>query len=237
MNGHVRKITLTALLIALTTICLKVIAVYPMPPFVRISLGPALVIFSSLYLGPFYGAIVGAGSDALGALIFPTGAYQPLFTVVYAVLGVLPWLLNFAFKKLNNKKIAGISAFFLLICWTIAVILTVWFYPQINDMTAKIVYSSVGGALALGMIVGTYFLSKHFDKKHSDCDNKFYRYVLISLISEITLMVFANSAVKAFTFEQPFMLMVEWMALISFINVPINAFGSYYLELLLSKLN
>ena len=236
MNGKVRKITLSALLIALTVICLKVISINPGYLFVRISLGPALVIFSSLYLGPIYGVIVGAGSDLLGAFVFPTGEYQPLFTLIYGLLGLLPWLLNYIFKKVNNRKFAGIFFNFALILWTIITILTVWLYPQIDNLNLKIIYSCVGVALAIGTAIAIFFISKYFKKKFPEYDNKFYRYALICLISEIVLMVFANSLVKSIHFDEPYMLMVEWMALISFINIPINSFGSYYLEVLVSKI-
>ena len=236
MNKAVRKITISALLLALTVICLKVIAINPGFSFVRVSLGPALIIFSSLFLGPVYGGVVGAGSDLLGAFVFPTGEYQPLFTLVYGLLGVLPWFLNFILKRINNRKFTAIFFNFLLICWSIATVLTVWLYPQINEMNLKIIYSSVGVALAIGTIISLFFISKHFQNKFPEYDNKFYRYALICLICEIVLMVFGNSLVKSIHFSQPYMLMVEWMALISFINIPINSFGSYYLEILLSKI-
>jgi len=236
MNKTVRKITLSAMLIALTVICLKVIAINPGYSFVRISFGPALIIFSSLYLGPVYGAIIGAGSDVIGAFMISTGVYQPLFTLIYGLLGVIPWLLNFLFKKVNNRKIAGIFFNFSYILWTIFTILIVWLYPQIDKLNLKIIYTVVDVVLAVGTAIAIYFISKHFKHKYPDYDNKFYRYALISFIVEIVLMVFANSLVKSIQYEQPYMLIVEWMALISFINIPINAFGSYYLEILISKI-
>lgn len=237
MNNAVRKITISALLIALTVICLKVIAINPGFSFVRISFGPALIIFSSLYLGPVYGAVVGAGSDLLGAFVFPTGEYQPLFTLVYGVLGVLPWLLNFLFKKINNGKFAGIFFIFLVILWVIAAGLMVWLFPQISDLKIKIIFSCVGVILAVGMLVGIFFISNHFKTKFPEYDDKFYRYASICLICEIIVMVFGNSLVKSFHYDVPYMLVVEWMALISFINITINSFGSYYLEVLISKIN
>lgn len=236
MNSTVRKITISALMIALTVICLKVISIYPGFPFVRISFGPALIVFSSLYLGPVYGAVVGAGSDLLGAFVFPTGAYQPLFTLVYGLLGFLPWFLNWIFKRIKNQKFAGFAVYFAIICWFLASMALVWLYPKIDSLTYKIVYSSVGAGLLVAMLVGLHFISKKFAKKYPEYDNKFYRYVLICIVVEIVLMVFANSYVKSLTFEQPYFLVVEWMILISFIDIPLNSFVSYYLELLVSKI-
>ena len=88
----IQKICLTGLFIALAVICQKVMAVNYIPalPFVRVSFcGPALIIFASILLGPFYGLIVGAASDLLGYLIFDPRT-NPMFfqiTLIYAVLG------------------------------------------------------------------------------------------------------------------------------------------------------
>ena len=57
----VQKITLSGIFLALVIIFTRFLAIQYIPviPFVRISLGPALIIFSSLLLGPVYGGIIG----------------------------------------------------------------------------------------------------------------------------------------------------------------------------------
>lgn len=236
MNGTVRKITITAMLLALTVIFTKVLGINPGFWAVRISFGPALIILSSLYLGPVYGLIVGAGSDALGALIFPTGEYQPLFTLVYGLLGVLPWLFNFLFRKINKPKLSAIVFNVLLVVWLCAVVSLVWLFPQIDNLTMQIVYSCLAVVLTVGTSVGIFFINKYFKNKNMEYNNRFYRYALTCMLCEIIVMVFGNSLVKSFHFEQPYLLMIEWMGLVSFINIPLNSFGSYYLELLLQKI-
>ena len=65
----IQRICITGLFIAIVTILQKVLAVnyIPVVPFLRISLGgPALIIFSSIFLGPLYGLIIGAASDVIG---------------------------------------------------------------------------------------------------------------------------------------------------------------------------
>ena len=71
--SQVQKITLSALFLALIIILTRITPLQNIPviPWIRISLGPALIIFSSLILGPIYGAIVGALSDILGIVLFP----------------------------------------------------------------------------------------------------------------------------------------------------------------------
>ena len=69
----IQKICLSGLFIALTIILQKVVAInyIPIMPFVRVSPGgPALIIFSSIFLGPVYGMVIGIASDLLGYLIF-----------------------------------------------------------------------------------------------------------------------------------------------------------------------
>ena len=69
----IQKITLSGLFIALITILQKVIAInyIAVVPFVRISFGGcALLIFASVFLGPWYGLLIGAASDILGYFIF-----------------------------------------------------------------------------------------------------------------------------------------------------------------------
>ena len=77
----IQKICLAGLFIALTTILQKVIAInyLAFAPFIRVSLGgPALIIFSSILLGPIYGLFVGMASDVLGYFIFdPKKSHQP----------------------------------------------------------------------------------------------------------------------------------------------------------------
>ena len=194
-----------------------------------------VIIFSSLYLGPVYGAIVGACSDLLGAFVFPTGEYQPLFTLVYGLLGVLPWLLNYLLKMQKGRRFTGILFDFLVVLWMIISMCLVWFYPQIDKLNYKIIFSSISFVLAIGSIVGIHFISRYLNNKDSNYDNKFYRYAIICLICEITVMVFGNSLVKHIHYGASYMLVVEWMALISFINITVNSFGSYYLDYILGK--
>ena len=86
------KICLAAIFIVLATICQKVVAInyIAVIPFLRISFGgPAIIIFSSILLGPWFGLLVGLGSDVLGYFIFDpkNNAFFPQITAIYALLG------------------------------------------------------------------------------------------------------------------------------------------------------
>ncbi len=101
----VKTITSTAILLALATISTIVFKLVPMGSLglLRFSLTPAIIIFTSIALGPISGVIVGAGSDLIPAIITPTGSILPLITLVYAVLGIVPWALVFLTKHFRKS--------------------------------------------------------------------------------------------------------------------------------------
>ena len=69
----IQKISLAGIFIVLIALFQKIFAVnyIPVLPFVRISFGgPALIIFASILLGPWFGMLVGAASDIVGFYIF-----------------------------------------------------------------------------------------------------------------------------------------------------------------------
>lgn len=96
-----QKITFSAILLAFGIVSTMVFKMIPMGnfSFLRFSLTPSIVIFSSIWLGPLYGAIVGILSDLLPAFILSQGAYNPFLSVAYGLLGILPYFLFVVAKK------------------------------------------------------------------------------------------------------------------------------------------
>ena len=71
---------------------------------VRLSLGIVPIAMA----GAFYGGIVGALADLLGAVLFPQGAYFPGFTVTAFVQGLIPGLIvhrAFISEKVNKRTL------------------------------------------------------------------------------------------------------------------------------------
>lgn len=99
----IRQITLTGMLIAMGIVLERFLAI-PIGATNRIAFGTAIVVVSSLIVGPFYGAIVGASVDILGFMIsnLNGGAYTPFVTIGYLVLGFLPYFLVELFKLLRH---------------------------------------------------------------------------------------------------------------------------------------
>ena len=105
-----QKICLAGLLTALATILQKILAINYLAalPFFRISFGaPAVIVFASIFLGPFYGAAVGAFSDILGYYAFDMSSfgYMPQITLIYLLLGLSAYFVYFLIVKLKNDKL------------------------------------------------------------------------------------------------------------------------------------
>ena len=82
-----RQLTVSALLIALDVVFSRVLAINT--PLMKIGLGFAAVALSAMLYGPLWAALTAALGDLIGALLFPTGAYFPGFTVTAALTGLI----------------------------------------------------------------------------------------------------------------------------------------------------
>ena len=221
----IQKICLTGLFIALAVICQKVMAVNYIPalPFVRVSFcGPALIIFASVILGPFYGMIVGAASDLLGYLIFDPRT-NPMFiqiTLIYAVLGFASYFVFSFVRSITNKKlILGIEIGTLLVIWTAA---TVFLITNAKvELVFKIIVPIASGLLFIGLILFSIF----FKGKE---DNPFISPLHIcfaSFICDFLFLLWFGSLMKAWAFGfNIFITIFLCQALVMFVNVVLDTF-------------
>ena len=221
----IQKICLTGLFIALAVICQKVMAVNYIPalPFVRVSFcGPALIIFASVILGPFYGMIVGAASDLLGYLIFDPRT-NPMFiqiTLIYAVLGFASYFVFSFVRSITNKKLMlGIEIGTLLVIWTIA---TVFLITNAKvELVFKIIVPIASGLLFIGLILFSIF----FKGKE---DNPFISPLHIcfaSFICDFLFLLWFGSLMKAWAFGfNIFITIFLCQALVMFVNVVLDTF-------------
>lgn len=242
--SQVQKITISALLLALTIILTRITPLQniAMFPWMRISLGPALIIFSSILCGPLYGAIVGAGSDILGILLVPNAlgySINPLFTLVYGLLGVLPWLLYWLVKKIKNLQISFIclgSAMILLF----ALLVVLMFVSPIIDanynfeLYQKFIIVGVAFLLLAATLIGLIFVNRYFVKRYGQ-NFSIYKIAFVCLISEVLLMLILNSFVKTITFEVNYWIIFFTQAIVFFVDVPLNTFVVTLLLALLAK--
>ncbi|HBF68074.1 MAG TPA: hypothetical protein DDW20_01980 [Firmicutes bacterium] len=235
------KISLSGLILALAIICTRFLSIQNIPfiPFVRISLGPALIIFASIFLGPVYGGIIGGASDILGIILVPNAlgySINPWISLVYLLLGVVPYFLFKLFRKIKSEKI-------MFIVFT-SILLAIWLFILVYGLThdsisshtfvlyEKIIVFVTSFAL-LGLTDLFIILLK---RKHKDNATTFMNVSFVCLISEIFILTILNSLVKAYFFEVDFWIIFFAQAVIIFINVPLNAFVVTYLLRLTNKI-
>lgn len=230
----ITKLCLAGLFIALTTILQKVIAINYISavPFLRISLGgPALIIFSSILLGPWYGLLVGAGSDILGyfALDFSGQAFFPQVTAIYAVLGFVSYFVFCLLRQIKNKKAMVIIEAVGLLATLVASSLYVGLSKSITlysttytlETWQKILIPSILLVLfsALFIFIGVYY------KKNKD-NNLFLNVLQLSFglfVIEVVVMVLFGTFMKGCAFgfgTYPAIVICQIITL--FFNVPLN---------------
>ena len=234
------KICLSGLLLALVIIFTRFLSIQNIPfiPFVRISLGPSLIIFSSIFLGPIYGAIIGGASDILGILLVPNSlgfSINPWFTLVYTILGIVPYFVYKLFKKIKNDKLLFILFSSILLC--------LWVFVLIFTLTNNVISSHelvlyekliiIIGSFVLLLLIDLFILL--LKKKQKDASS-FMKASFTSLIIEISILLLLNSFMKSIFFEIDFYIIFFFQSIVLFINVPLDAFVVTYLLRLTNKI-
>ena len=229
----IQKICLAGLFIALTVILQKVIAInyIPIMPFVRVSLGgPALIIFSSIFLGPVYGLVVGAASDILGYLIFDpkTFGFYPQITAIYGLLGFVSFFVFWFVKKLKSEKLCCLIE---LISLSLMAVGTSLFFILNDEVTLySTTYSlqlwhKISIPIALFVLTCILVLSLFLMKKKITTDNANMNIWQISFalfFLEIVIMVLFGSFMKSLAFNFNFFIIAICQLVVLFINIPMN---------------
>ena len=82
-----KKLIVSAQLLALDVVLTRLLAVNT--PVMKIGLGFVAVALCAILYGPWWTALVAALGDLAGALLFPTGAFFPGFTLTAACTGLI----------------------------------------------------------------------------------------------------------------------------------------------------
>ena len=228
----IQKICLSGLFMALIVILQKVVAInyLAFAPFVRVSFGgPALIIFASVLLGPVYGALIGAGSDLLGYLIFDPRMYPPYLqiTAIYTVLGLVSYFVfSFVFSVKNRKVLAGIEIGALSLIW-VGVSLFVILSNQITlfsstydvPLLTKILVPSILGVMFIGIILFSLLVKSKDENRYMSP----LHICFASLICDIFVIVLFGSVMKAWAFGfATFLTIIICQAMVMFINVMLD---------------
>ena len=229
-----QKICLAGLFIAIVTILQKIFAInyIPIIPFLRISLGgPAIIIFSSIFLGPIYGMAIGAASDVLGYFLFDpkSMSFFPQITAIYAVLGLVSYFIFWLFKNIKNVKlmliIEGVSFAAILAGITIYLFLNVNLQLYGNsymlELWQKILIPSAMFVLLAGLFVTSILFERRYKK-----DLLAMNPVAISFscfVIEVLVMILFGTLMKglAFGFKTYPMILICQLVVMA-INIPLN---------------
>lgn len=232
----VQKICMAGLLTALATVCQKVFAInyIPVIPFLRISFGgPATIIFASIFLGPIYGMVVGAGSDLLGYLIFDpkTMGFFPQITLIYLVLGFVPYFIyNFLMTKKTSKvmmilKYVVIALLYLGVVLFLCLNNEIKLYGSKYEMTALIRICCLVGMAVLTIISELFILLIRRQNRLKHIDFNIDSLNLSLIIIEILVMVVFGTLMKGFAFGfGTYIAILLCQIVVMFVNIPLNLF-------------
>ena len=243
-----QRMTLTALMIAFYMVSTRFIMV-PVTPYVRLSAGVAILIFSSILLGPISGAVIGIAGDLIGIAISPYlgMAYNPFMTISYGLMGATPGLIMILFRKIKAKDLIYSILFFVLL-GAIVVSLTVYMVTANEvelfnhvfkfNLAARIVVPIIA-TLLMGLFgLFTYLLNKRFKKRREEYPNlpSPYQVSFIVVVIEVVFTLFINVFCKMWLMEiKSFELIFFPSLFIAFIYLPVNTLIVTYLCLLAAK--
>lgn len=238
-----QKIALAGIFIILIALFQKVFAVnyIPVLPFVRISFGgPALIIFSSILLGPWFGLLVGAASDIMGFYIFDPKMFgtAPFFqiTFIYALLGFASFFIYKFFLLVKNERlmfiIESITFSILLVGLTLFAALDY----NVNLETVYRVLIPVVSFILLGLTIFTQvFVSRYFKKREKEVNVTSVGFACF--VIEMTIMVAFGVLMKWWAFSgSTFIVILVSQIIVAFFNIPLNTFLVSYIMYLSNRL-
>lgn len=224
------KISYSALFIALGIILSRFLSISNMfgLPFLKISFAPSVVMFSSFYLGPIFGFVVGTAVDVLGALIYPIGPFNPLYTIAASLTGLIPYL---AYKTINFTKLENKFPFiltFILCALNIFVITFMATNDVIYSESGKKVYelypwikwslTSTFVVLSTVFLIATIYIRKRFEERKF---NKYYNSYIIASSVYVTYFLFkipVGSLVQSLLLNYDFMIILTVRMLTGFLT-------------------
>ena len=240
----IQKITLAAMLLILTVVGTRIPALFSIPSleFVRLSLGPAFIIFSSIILGPLYGAFIGAASDLLGAIVFPQtlgtiGTINPFITLMYGLMGLIAWLVFFLIKKVKKTKALSLSMFIAIAVMYVFLVVYVIANNSITSfggkvyplsIPVKVIVISLASILTAGFVISYIYFAKYFEKKYQNIATiiDFRQISFIVFVCEVLICLIMGSVVKSFMYGVDFLVIFFIQSIMFFIDIILNSYIS-----------
>ena len=135
MKVNTKKIIIIAMLVAFDVIFSRLLAVNVL--IAKVGLGFAAIGVCAMLYGPAWAGVCAALSDLVGALLFPTGAYFPGFTVTAAMTGVIFGLFLYKQRpKLRQCFFAALTNCLLITLICNSIMIAVVFGPPLMPLIA-----------------------------------------------------------------------------------------------------
>lgn len=107
-KNSTRRLVMCGMLVALDVVLTRFASVNLWDR--RIGFSFAAVALAAYWYGPWTAALVHGAADAIGAVLFPVGAYFPGYTLTAALIGVLYGLCFFDNRRLWRVALGVVSA-------------------------------------------------------------------------------------------------------------------------------
>ena len=231
------KITYSALFIALGIILSRFLSIPALfgLPFLKISLSVSIIIFSSFFLGPIWGALIGFLVDFLGAVLFPQGgSYDFLYSIPAFLQGLLPY---FFYKLLEKIKVDRKYPIVLSCLILIFLSLIFWFtlthdtfsYTTTSKKyeftpTLKILITCLFTLFGIIYVLGMFFINKRF--KSSKLNEYYHIYLVGSsvLLTFLIIKIPLSSWILSYRLNYTYEIIFGTRALSGFITSLVHTF-------------
>ncbi len=231
------KITYSALFIALGIILSRFLSIPALfgLPFLKVSLSVSVIIFSSFFLGPVWGALIGFLVDFLGAVLFPQGgSYDFLYSIPAFLQGLLPYF----FYKLLDKIKVDRKYPILLSCLILIFLALIFWFTLSHDTfsytttskkyeftpTLKILITCLFTVFGAIFLVGMIFINKKF--KNSKINQYYHLYLVGSsvLLTFLLIKIPLSSWILSYRLNYTYEIIFGTRALSGFITSLIHTF-------------
>ncbi len=119
---------------------------------VDLSLVALPVMLAGIFFGPLAGGLVGIVAETAGFFMSPTGAYNPVFSVIMALLGVIAGLFYLKSKTTTIWKTIGLVVLTQLLCSAILTTLTIHLFYGI-PLIALLPGRGIGVAIKIPVLI------------------------------------------------------------------------------------
>lgn len=226
----VKAAFLVAISVILTRFFAVMLPIAGIAGTLRFGFGMVPIILSGILFGPLVGGAVGLVADLIGVLVNPQGAFFIGFTLSSMLYGIIPALVYFGIRKINNKKLLHlINTVFILVC-TLGTLFNIMRTSDVQmtggqliiDGAPANIFAFIGGiVITLLFIAIPLFMSRK--NIHNDVSVSLEKVILICTVSYFIISLGLNTLWLSIMFGKGYMLLLPGRVLAGIVQIPINS--------------